>query len=166
MNLEIRDATESDLPAILEIYNSTIPSRMVSADTEPVSIEQRLPWFREHEPARRPLWVAEGAGELVGWMSLGDFYDGRPAYNHTVEIGVYVKDGHRGDGIGTYLLDEAVRRAPGLGIKTLTAGIFGHNRPSIRLFEGFGFEQWADFPRVAELDGVERDLIILGLRIE
>jgi len=37
----IRTALESDLPAIVEIYNSTVPSRMVTADTEPVSVESR-----------------------------------------------------------------------------------------------------------------------------
>ncbi len=70
MELEIRDAVEPDPHTIVEIYNSTIPSRIVSADTEPVSVEQRLPWFRKHEPTRRPLRVAEKAGELIGWLSL------------------------------------------------------------------------------------------------
>lgn len=164
--MNIRDAVESDLPTILEIYNSTIPSRMVSADTEPVSVEGRLSWFREHDPKRRPLRVAEKAGELVGWLSLGDFYDGRPAYNRTVEIGIYVKDGHRSSGVGTQLLEETIHRAPEFGIKTLTAGAFAHNEPSLKLFERFGFERWARFPKVAELDGVERDLVVLGLRLE
>jgi len=36
-----RTAIRSDLPQIVEIYNSTIPSRIVTADTEPVSVESR-----------------------------------------------------------------------------------------------------------------------------
>jgi L-amino acid N-acyltransferase YncA len=162
----MRDATPEDLASIVEIYNSTIPSRIVSADTDPVPIEQMLPWFHEHDPARRPLRVAEVDGEVVGWLSLGDFWDGRPAYNGTVEIGVYVKEGHRGEGIGGRLLEETIGRAPDLGIKTMTAGAFAINEPSLRLFERFGFERWAHFPRVAELDGAERDLVVLGLRLE
>jgi len=57
VEVRVRDATLEDLSAIIEIYNSTIPSRIVSADTEPVSVEQRLPWFHEHDPARRPIRV-------------------------------------------------------------------------------------------------------------
>ena len=164
--MRMRDATLEDFAAIVEIYNSTIPSRTVSADTEPVSVKQRLPWFREHDPSRRPILVAEEEGEIVGWISLSNFYDGRPAYHGTAEIGIYVREGHRGKGLGRHMLEETIRRAPDLGIKTLTAGAFGGNEPSLKLFERFGFERWAHFPRVAELDGKEQDLVVLGRRLE
>jgi L-amino acid N-acyltransferase YncA len=164
--VKIRDAVAEDLPAVVGIYNSTIPSRVVSADTEPVSVEQRLPWFDEHEPSRRPIWVMENGEEVIGWLSLSDFYDARPAYHATAEIGVYVREDYRGRGVGRRLLEEAIRRAPELGLNTLTAGAFAHNGASLRLFEGMGFRKWAHFPNVAELDGVKRDLVVLGLRLD
>ncbi len=163
--MHIRNATEADLPIIVEIYNSTVPTRLSTADTAPVSLESRHAWFRDHEPHRRPIWVAEENGEVVGWLSLSDFYDGRPAYHATVEVGVYIEEGHRGKGIGRRLLEEAIRRAPELGIETFTAGIFAHNEASVGLFESFGFERWAHFPEVAELDGTKRDLLILGSKV-
>jgi phosphinothricin acetyltransferase len=58
-NIRIRDATAADLPAIVDIYNSTIPSRMVTADLEPVSVASREAWFADHSPERWPLWMAE-----------------------------------------------------------------------------------------------------------
>jgi L-amino acid N-acyltransferase YncA len=163
--VRLRDAVEDDLPAIVGIYNPTVPSRVVTADPEPVSVESRLTWFREHDPKSRPIWVAEVDGEIAGWFSFENFRK-KPAYHATAEVSVYVSDKHRRRGIGRRLLEEAIRRAPELGLKTLTGGIFGHNEPSIRLFEGFGFERWAHYPRVAELDGVERDLVVLGLRLD
>ncbi len=164
--MKLRDATEADLPAIVEIYNSTVPTRTVTADTEPVSVESRRAWFHEHDPAIHPFWVTESDGEIAGWISLGSFYDGRPAYHATAEVSVYIHKDHRQKGIGRRLLAEAIRRSPALGLKTLTGGIFAHNEPSIKLFEGFGFERWAHFPNVAELDGIERDLVVLGLRLD
>lgn len=164
--MNIRFGTVEDLPAIVEIYNSTVPSRMVTADTEPVSLESREGWFDAHDSESRPIWVAVSDEQVVGWLSFGDFYDGRPAYRTTVEVGVYVREDFRGQGVGRRLLQEAIDLSPKLGVETLTAGIFAHNTPSISLFENFGFERWAYFPRVARLDGVERDLVILGLRIE
>jgi phosphinothricin acetyltransferase len=50
-------------------------------------------------------------------------------------------------------------------VHTLLGFIFGHNAPSLALFRKYDFETWAHFPRVANLDGVERDLIILGKRV-
>jgi phosphinothricin acetyltransferase len=50
-------------------------------------------------------------------------------------------------------------------LKTLLAFIFRHNQASLNLLESFGFQRWGVLPRVAELDGIERDLIILGRRI-
>lgn len=164
--MRLRDATAEDLPAIVDIYNSAVPTRVSTADTEPIPVEARLAWFEEHESSRRPIWVLEDEGEDVGWLGLSDFYDARPAYHATAEVGVYVhRDCHR-RGVGRHLVEEAVRRAPELGLRTLTAGAFAHNAASIELFEAFGFEVWAHFPGVAELDGVEKELVVMGLRLD
>ena len=160
----IREALEQDLPAIVGIYNSTIPDRVATADTEPVTVEARLPWFREHKAGYRPLWVMTDEGHIAGWLSFQSFY-GRPAYHATVEVSIYVSPDYRGKGIGTTLLQYAIAQCPPLGIRSLVGFIFAHNRPSLKLFETFGFEQWGYLPGIADLDGVERDLAILGKRL-
>lgn len=164
-----RNATLDDMPAIVAIYNSTVASREVTADTEPVTLESRLAWFHEHSPERRPLWIIEdadaapGAG-MLGWMSYSNFY-GRPAYSGTAELSIYIAEAWRGKGIGRYCLEQAIDFAPRIAVHTLLGFIFGHNRASLGLFEKFGFATWANLPKVANLDGVERDLIILGKRV-
>ncbi len=159
-----RLATPADLEAIVAIYNSTVASRMVTADTEPVTVASRQGWFDEHTPAHRPLWVTEEAGRITGWMSYSNFY-GRPAYSGTAELSIYLHEDFRGKGLGRHLLAEAIRHAPQIAVHTLLGFIFGHNVPSLQLFERFGFARWANMPGVATLDGVERDLIILGKRV-
>ena len=159
-----RPAGREDLDRIVEIYNSTIPSAMVTADTVPVSVAAREAWFAEHDPVSRPLWVAEEGKVCVGWLSLSSFY-GRPAYRATVEVSLYVDQNHRRRGVGSYLLSEAISCAPWIGIQTLLGFIFGHNQPSLYLFHRFGFAQWGCLPRVARLDGIERDVVILGRRV-
>jgi L-amino acid N-acyltransferase YncA len=162
--MTIRDATLEDLPAMVAIYNSTVPTRMVTADTEPVSIASRQQWFADHSPERRPLWVVEVDGQVAGWLSYSSFY-GRPAYNATCEVSIYLAPEFRGRGLGMRLLLRCIEHAPRIGVTTLLGFIFGHNEPSLRLFEKAGFERWGQLPRVAVLDGVERDLIIVGRRV-
>ncbi|MGX4643000.1 N-acetyltransferase family protein [Massilia sp. SYSU DXS3249] len=165
-----RLATRDDLPVIVDIYNSTIASREVTADTEPVSVASREAWFAEHTPERRPLWTIHDVDDpsddaaVIGWMSYSNFY-GRPAYSGTAELSIYIAEEWRGKGIGKYCLEQAIAFAPQIQVHTLLGFIFGHNQPSLGLFRKFGFDTWAHFPRVANLDGVERDLIILGKRV-
>lgn len=164
----VRDATFEDLPRILEIYNSTVASREVTADLEPVSIDERREWFGEHSPGHRPLWVLESSDGsrawIAGWMSFSDFHH-RRAYRYTVELGIYLASDARGRGLGSKLLRCAIGFAPEIEVKTLVGLIFGHNTRSLALFHAQGFERWAFLPRIASLDGTERDLVIVGRRV-
>ena len=159
--LRIRDALESDLPAIIEIYNATVPTRMVTAELEPTTIEARLPWFREHSPNQYPFWVAESDCCVIGWLDFKKFLP-RRAYRGTAEVSVYVHEKFRRQGVARRLLEEATARAPLLGIDAIVGLIFGHNQPSLKLFERHGFERWGLLPRIAQLDGNKRDLVIMG----
>ena len=162
--LSMRIAKIEDLPRIVEIYNSTIPSRMVTADLDPITVHSRINWFNEHEPSKRPLYIITLEGKTAGWLSFQSFY-GRPAYNGTAEISIYIDENYRGKGIGQYSIQKAIEVSPDLGVSTLLGFIFAHNEPSLKLFYKFGFQEWANLPRVAKLDGVERDLMILGKRV-
>jgi L-amino acid N-acyltransferase YncA/cephalosporin hydroxylase len=157
----IRDAVEADLPVIVQIYNATVPTRMVTAELEPTTVEARLPWFREHSSEHYPFWVAESEGRVIGWLDFKKFLP-RCAYSGTAEISVYVDQEFRRRGVGQRLLEHAIARAPSLGITALVGLIFGHNESSLRLFQRLGFERWGFFPAVAQLDGVERDLAVMG----
>jgi L-amino acid N-acyltransferase YncA len=159
--MTIRDALEVDLPAIVEIYNAAIQGRISTAQLDLVSVEERLPWFREHLPESHPLWVAEIDGEIAGWLSFHPFIT-RSAYRGAAEISVYVSQKFRRRGLGQALLEKAVAQAPLLELTALVGCIFGHNEPSLRLFERLGFVRWGFLPRIARVDDVERDLVIMG----
>ncbi|PAD77646.1 GNAT family N-acetyltransferase [Paenibacillus campinasensis] len=158
-------AVKEDLPAIVDIYNSTISGRTVTADLEPITVESRMQWFEEHAPDRHPLWVMRSEEHIVGWMSFQRFHE-RAAYDATAEISIYVDERFRGTGAGSILVAKAIEECPRLGISNLVGLVFGHNKPSLGLLTKFGFEQWGFLPGVAELDGIKRDLVIVGRKVE
>lgn len=162
--MTIRHATTTDLPAIVAIYNAAIPSRMATADLEAVSVESRINWFQGRSPSIRPLWVIEQEGVIAGWLSFQSFY-GRPAYASTAELSIYIHPAFHRCGLGKQLLAKAIEESPNLGLTTLLGFIFAHNQPSLKLFTTFGFQKWGYLPQIAKLDSVERDLVIMGLRI-
>lgn len=162
--MTIRDAAETDLPAIVDIFNAAVASRMSTAVLEPVSVDERREWFHEHSADHHPLWVLELDHEIAGWLSMHSFIS-RCAYRGTAEVSVYVGERFRRRGVGRALLDEALARGPALEITALAGLIFGHNTGSLQLFERAGFKRWGLLPRVARLDGVERDIVIVGRHI-
>lgn len=160
-----RDALRADLLEIVSIYNETIASRMVTADTSPVTERSREFWFENHNPHHRPLWVVDNElGQMVAWVSFQSFY-GRPAYDATVEISIYISESHRGKGLGRQILQYSMRQAPQFGVKTILGFVFAHNEPSLQLFLSQGFSVWGNMPKIATMDLKEYDLLILGKRL-
>jgi len=164
MQIDFKYASIADLPVIVATYNSTIASRLVTADLESVSVESKQAWFDAHSANRRPLWVIEVDEIYAGWMSFNSFY-GRPAYDGTVEVSIYLEESARGKGLGKVCLQKAFDSCKELNIKTLLGFIFDHNEPSLQLFYKMGFEKWAHLPKIANMIDAERGLMILGKRI-
>ena len=118
MQYTITEAAKTDLPDIVEIYNSTIAARQSTADLTPVSIAEREPWFDAHG-GKRPLYVLKNhEGTVLAWCSLSDYYP-RHAYHISSEISLYVRHDARGIGVGKILLQNVLERAPSLGIKNI-----------------------------------------------
>ncbi len=162
--MNYRNASEKDLPFIVDVYNSTVQGRMVTADTEPVAVKDRLYWFQQHNPHTRPLWIVEQNEEKIGWVSFNNFY-GRPAYNGTAELSIYLHPQARKKGWGKEILSYCCKQAPLLRINTLLGIIFAHNEPSIKLFLNAGFQEWGLLPNIALMDGKEYSVKIFGKRV-
>lgn len=157
-------AEEKDLPKIVDIYNQIIPSRLATADLEPVGVASREAWFHSFTPTH-PIWVMKDVDNIVGWVALEHFY-GRPAYEHTAEISIYIDKSARHQGLGKRALDFVIKQLPDLGITAIVAYIFSHNLPSQKLFKSMNFEQWEHLPDVAVMDGKKYSLDILGRRFD
>jgi phosphinothricin acetyltransferase len=160
----IRDAREADLPAIVAILNAAIATRMATAQLRPVTVEERLPWLRGHTPDGHPLWVLEKDGRVAAWLSVHPF-SGRCAYRGTAEVSVYVAEEFRRRGYARALLEQLLERSPALEIHSFLGLIFAHNAPSLALFRQLGFEQWGLLPHVAQMEGLLRDVIIMGRHV-
>lgn len=164
-SITLRDAVPADLPAIIDIYNESIPTGRSTADTAPISVEERREWFSAFDPERRPIWVAEDAGTIVGCIYLSSFYGGRPAYDKTAEVSMYLASSHHRRGLGTFLLQSMIDACPKFGITTLIGMHFDHNEASARVAGKFGFTRVGHLPEIAEVFGNKRGLVINILRI-
>src|SRR3954451_4153943 len=138
VDLHIRDATAADLPAIVDVYNQSIPAGWSTADTQPVAVADRVEWFRKFDPAKRPIWVAEADGSVVAVAYLSSFYGGRPAYDATAEVSLYIATAYQRRGIGRGLKRWVIEQRPRLGVATLLSMHFDHNEATPRINRSLG----------------------------
>ncbi|UCG91374.1 MAG: N-acetyltransferase [candidate division WOR-3 bacterium] len=132
-----RKATLDDLQAISDIYNEAIVNTTATFDTQPKTLEEQKDWFNSHKP-KYPIIVAEIDGSIVGWAALSEWSD-RCAYTDTAEISVYIRNGYRGKGIGSRLINETLQAGKGAGLHTVIARIEKSNATMIHLCEKKGF---------------------------
>jgi phosphinothricin acetyltransferase len=163
--LQVRVAEMADLPAIVAIYNQAVPTHRSTANTTPYTVEGRKAWFMEHDPMKRPIFVAEVDGQIAGWCSLSTYRPGRMALRFTAEMSLYIESAFQKKGVGSALVRHALEACPRLGIKNVVGVVIDRNEGSQKLLKRMGFEQWGYLPRVLDFDGEEFGEFYFGKRV-
>ncbi len=144
----IRDAEETDLQAIVDLYNAWIPTLTITWTEELDTLEQRAMWFERQTRMSLPVLVADDAGDVLGFTCYEHFRgEGKwPGYRATAELSIHVREDAWGRGVGRALMDELVERARSAGIHVLVAAIDSQNEASLRFHERLGFVEVARMP--------------------
>jgi L-amino acid N-acyltransferase YncA len=155
-----RPLVDADLPAALAIYEEGLATRNATFETKlPTARQLRARWVPEM------AWVAELRGRVVGWTAVMPV-SSRECYAGVGETSVYVAEAARGQGVGKTLLHTQVTEADRAGWWTLQTSIFPENRASLALHHAAGYRTLAVRTRIAQLDGVWRDTVLLERRSE
>ena len=150
--------TPGDWSAVREIYLEGIATRQATFETEAPSWET---WDASHSPFSR--LVAREAETVVGWAALIPV-SARRAYAGVAEVSVYVAQSKRGMGLGRRLLEALIAAAEENGIWSLQAVMFPENVGSVALHRSCGFRDVGRRERIARLEGVWRNTILLERR--
>lgn len=146
--VEVRDAREADITFVQEIYAHHVLHGLASFEEKAPSVAEMIGRRDAVLRLGLPYLVAEMDGRVVGY-SYASTYRPRPAYRHTVEDSVYVRDGLAGHGIGHALLTTLIKRCETGPWRQMLAVIGDSaNTGSIGLHASHGFRQ------IGTLDGV------------
>lgn len=159
--LTIRRAAFEDLEQITGIYNDAIKKTTATFDTEPKTLEEQESWFAEHD-ARHPVLVVDEDGLIIAWASLSQWSD-RCAYSDTAEISLYVKEEHRGKGIGKQLMRAIIQEGKTASLHTVIARIAGSNKISADLCKSFGFQYIGTMREIGNKFGQLLDVHLMQL---
>jgi phosphinothricin acetyltransferase len=137
--IQLRAARLDDLPRLVEIYNYYIINTPITFDLEPVTVDQRQPWFAQFdETGPHRLLVAEDAGAVAGYAGSHQFRT-KAAYDTTVETTIYCAPDATGRGIGNALYTALFDVIRGEDLRMAIAGITLPNDASVALHARHGF---------------------------
>ena len=156
--IEISEMTAADWPEVSRIYAEGMATRSATFETQLPTWEK---WDASHLATCR--LVARENSAIVGWAALSPV-SSRHVYRGVCEVSVYIAESARGKGIGRQLLESLVDASEHDGRWMLQASVFPENDASVALHTACGFRILGKRERVAQLDGIWRDTLILERR--
>ena len=153
MRRELRPACQSDVPALLAIYNHYVTETHVTFDLEARTLADRMQWFSQFaQTGRYQCLVAEECGKVIGWTCSSRFRE-RAAYETSVETTVYLALGQSGRGVGSELYQTLFAALAREDVHRAYGAIAAPNPGSVRLHEKLGFEKVGSYREVGRKFG-------------
>jgi len=156
----IKKMSASNGLRVLEIYKMGIKTRNATFETSIPSWDE---WDSKH--LKHSRFVYEDNGAVLGWVALSAVSSRFP-YRGVAEVSIYIDINHSKQGIGTKLMEKVIKSSEENGIWTLQSSVFPENTATLRLHKKFGFIIIGKRERIACLDGIWRDTILLERRSE
>ena len=160
---EIRDATTTDVPAILALHALVAAEGRWIGTEAPVDTARFAQLFTEGiESDDSHLFVATDEGRVVGNLGL------HPSTPGVTTIGMSIDPAYRGQGIGTALMTAALEWARAQPtIHKLVLEVWPHNTAALALYAKVGFAIEGRRPRhYRRRSGELWDSIVMGLVLD
>lgn len=154
----VREMHDNDSKRVLEIYQMGIEARNATFET---IIPNWSDWDSKHHKHSRFIYEKDGC--VIGWVALSPVSI-RKVYSGIAEVSIYIDLRFSKQGIGSMLMEQVIKSSEDNGIWTLQSSVFPENLATRRLHEKFGFRVLGVRERVALLDGVWKNTMLLERR--
>jgi len=135
----------------------------IMVDRVPDLDEERR-WLGTFDGVRTVLLVADADGEAIG---SADCHGGTYAKTHHVGgIGIAIRDGWRGVGLGRILMERILEWMRARGFKKAELAVFATNGRARRLYESLGFQEEGVRRRHVRIRDEYDDEVLMGLWLQ
>ncbi|MBE0647895.1 MAG: N-acetyltransferase [Bacteroidales bacterium] len=163
--IRIRLAKPTDWQAIIDIFNQGIDDGC-NAFTSHISVESQKSWLELHDGKEYAIFVADVNGRIAGWITLSPYRKERKAFGKTGETSYYIDRQYRNKGVGSQLMEFALKKASVYQMNTLMAFLLDINTYSVRLLEKYDFSLWGHFPGIAEVKSGKCGQYVYGINLK
>ena len=162
----LRTPKWDDLDEMLDFINSLVKEDAMILANKEKTREQEIDWLAENlkklEKGQHIAIVAEVDGKMVASCDINPMFG---KMSHLGILGISVKDGYRGIGIGMDLMKEAEKHAIHMRLKTVKLEVFENNEPAIALYEKMGYKITGRIPEAVLYKGEYVDSIIMTKKL-
>jgi len=156
----IRDTLPEDAKAVSVLIDAVARERRYLAGTSGFSEEATASFIASVRAANGVLLIALVDDAVVGWCDITPAsFEGM---THVGRLGMGVKAGFRGQGIGKGLLKAALNRAFGQGLERVELEVFRSNDSAVRLYEAHRFLREGVKVGARKLDGQADDILLFA----
>jgi RimJ/RimL family protein N-acetyltransferase len=162
--LLVRPAATSDAGALVRLGRSVAAEGELWLTYNRSSSDERRNVKSVRRDPNAAVFVAESPAGIAGRLSISR--DGSVYSHHVAELGLMVAAKERRRGIGTALMEEAIKWARGSGVTKLELHVFPHNEPAIALYRKLGFQDEGHRRRHYRIAGHYVDAILMALYLD
>jgi ribosomal protein S18 acetylase RimI-like enzyme len=156
----IRETLPEDAKAVSILIDSVARERRYLAATAGFSEESTESFIKFVRASKGVHLVAIVDEAIVGWCDITPLsFEGM---THVGRLGMGVKAGFRGLGIGKALLKAILNRAFAQGLERVELEVFRSNESAVRLYEAHGFLQEGVKVNARKLDGKTDDVLLFA----
>ncbi len=157
----LRPITVADIPGFHAALDAVAREARWIGLTEAPPLEETESFVRTNLALGLPHFLAVAGGEVIGWCDVS--VPGRPAMRHVGRIGMGLREGHRGRGLGRRLLEATLAATEELNLTRIELEVLADNPVALRLYESLGFEREGIRRGAIRLAGKTRDLVMMSI---
>ena len=170
---QIRELKATDFDDVEDAFFSFFPEAEADPSfgltlfrVRPTREEERK-WFEGHlrdiQTGKVVKRVAEVDSHVVGWCDVRNVLWGTPL-DHRGTLGISIRKGFRGRGIGTALITEIIEASRGK-FESIELTVLSSNKTAVKLYEKFGFRKIGTIPNAVKRGGRYFDEDLMYLRL-
>ena len=167
MEFIVRKGIPEDAEQVLAYMDEILAEPGINFVTEPgefkLTVAEEQEFIQRCNSSDNNLYmVAEAGGKLIGLLTM--VAQDKRAVRHAPELGISVRQGWRGRGVGTALLEQALDWAyASPAVRRVELHVFARNTRAIQLYERYGFQVEGVLRKAANKDGEDIDDLVMGL---
>ena len=153
MNLELNfiEASRDQVKEMLEIYNYYIINSTATFDLKEITTDTFLQRIKVNN-SKYKTYLAKIKDVIIGFCFYIPYRE-NPAYDNTVEIGLYIKPEFTGKRYGEKMVDYLEHIIKENNFRNIIVSVSSDNNHSIHLFKKLGYKQCADYKEIAYKHG-------------